>query len=243
MRRDPKDHIHPAPGLLPVAVRVYAPTCYCFYPPNIPSKFFASAHLTAPPGKIFVSAAPKGIFAPFAEPNRHGVPASPLLITPVRQKKYDLYKGAVDGLWTQAARLFETAQKLMIVGYSFPPTDTRALELLANALKARPGQISVEVVSPDAAQIVRRIGPACLSKAKTVVSYKSRFEDFLSVLARDIPARMRTAAAQHKDVRDWVRRLLVMNQLSQGQEFLKRVRRAKRTHRDSLANMAGISDD
>ena len=192
----------------------YAPTCYCFYPPNIPGKFFASEQLSAPPGKVFFSAAPKGIFAPFDEPNRHGVPASPLLITPIRQKKYDQYKGAIDGLWTQAAQMFETAQKLMIIGYSFPPTDTRVLELLGNALKTRPAQISVEVVSPDATEIVRRIGATCLSKAKTVVTYKLRFEDFSRVLAKDIPTRMRAAAAQHEEVRDWVRRLHAMNRFS-----------------------------
>jgi hypothetical protein len=193
----------------------YVPTCYCFYPPNIPGKFFTPAQLSAPPGRVFIRAAYKGIFAPFDEPDPDGVPASPLLITPVRQKKYDLYKEAIDGLWTQAAQMFETAQKLTIIGYSFPPTDTRVLELLGNALKARPAQISVEVVSPAAAEIVRRIGAACLSKAKTVVTYELRFEDFFRVLAKDIPTRMRTAAAQHSEVRDWVGRLRVMNWLSQ----------------------------
>lgn len=206
----------------------YAPTCYCYYPPNIPGKFFTKPQLAPPPGKMFVMAANKGIFAPFDEPGRQGVPASPLLITPVRQKKYDLYRESINGLWMQAAQTIESAEKLVIVGYSFPPTDTRVLELLDNALKTRPSQISVEVVSPDAPAIVRRIGATCLSKAKTVTSYKLRFEEFLNVLARDVPTSMRTACAQHKEVRDWVMRLYVMNQLPPFMRRAKQERSARR---------------
>jgi hypothetical protein len=193
----------------------YVPTCYCFYPPNIPGNLFTSAQLSAPPGKTFVRIAHKGVFAPFDEPDPGGVPASPLLVTPVRQKKYDLYEGTLDSLWIQASKLLETADKVMIVGYSFPPTDTRVRELLAAALKARPSQIAVEVVSPDANDIVRRIGETCLAKVKTVVTYKLKFEDFIRVLAKDIPDRMRTVGARNKELRDWVMRLYVMNRLSQ----------------------------
>jgi len=65
----------------------YVPTCYCYYPPNIPGAYFPEGELSAKPGHVFVRITPKGIFAPFDEPDSDGTPASAVLITPVRQKE------------------------------------------------------------------------------------------------------------------------------------------------------------
>jgi hypothetical protein len=201
----------------------YAPTCYCFYPPNLPSKYFAGGELSVGPGKVILSARHTGIYAPFKEPYLPGVPASPLLITPVRQKKYAMYKGAVDSLWKQAGKMLKSADRIVIIGYSFPPTDTRALNLLATALNNRPSKVSVDIVAPDAESVFERIENECLSNAKRVSVYEMKFEDFLMVLAKSAPNRMRAAAERHKELRDWIQRLYAMSQIAAMQH-------AKRAH-------------
>jgi hypothetical protein len=192
----------------------YVSTCYCYYPPNIPGRYFKEPEISAEPGHVFLRFMPKGVFAPFDEPDCDGIPASAVLITPVRQKKYDLYQTAINSLWTQSMDLLMTSDKVVILGYSFPSTDTRALELLGNALAARPGAIAVEVVAPDASAIVSRIGEARLSNAKTVTAHNLKFEEYLGILARNVPALMKKAAADYEEVREWAERIYALGQMT-----------------------------
>jgi hypothetical protein len=196
----------------------YVLTCYCYYPPNIPGSYFPEEEISAEPGHVFVKFMPKGVFAPFDEPDCDGVPASAVLITPVRQKKYDIYQTAINSLWTQAANSLAASDKIVIIGYSFPPTDTRALELLGNALAERPGTIAVEVVATDASSIVSRIGEARLTKARTVTAHDMKFEDYLGALANTIPSRMKKAAASFDEVGEWVERIYALGQLTFAQQ-------------------------
>jgi hypothetical protein len=68
---------------------------------------------------------------------RAHVPSSPLLITPVRQKRYDLFQSKIESLWQQSEAELRTAEKIVIIGYSFPQTDIRPLKLLRGALDLR----------------------------------------------------------------------------------------------------------
>jgi len=161
---------------------------------------------------------PRAVFSPFGEPECDGIPASALLITPVRQKRFDIYETAMNSLWARASDALANADRIVISGYSFPPTDTRAAGLLAYALAAKPGSITVDVVAPDASAIVSRIGPAALVAAKAVTAHDMKFEDYLGVLAKNIPARMRQAAAENDEVREWVERIYAMGQLTNIQQ-------------------------
>jgi hypothetical protein len=192
----------------------YVPTTYCYYPPNIPGSYFTDGELSAEPGEVFVRLMPKGIFAAFDEPDSDGIPASAVLITPVRQKKYDMYQTAINSLWTQSGELLATSDKIVIVGYSFPPTDICALELLGTALSARPRAIAVEVVAPDGDAVIARIGEARLSRAKSVTAHNMKFEDYLGILAGNIPAMMRKAAADYEEVREWAARIYAIGQMT-----------------------------
>lgn len=192
----------------------YVQTCYCYYPPNIPGSYFPEGEISAAPGHVFLKFTPKGIFASFDEPDPSGIPSSAVLITPVRQKTYEIYQTAINSLWTQTAELLKTSDKIVIIGYSFPATDTRALELLENGLAARPGTVTVEVVAPDASAIVARIGEARLTKAKTVTAHDMRFDQYISVLASNASALMKKAAAEHKEVWDWAERIYALGQLT-----------------------------
>lgn len=185
----------------------YAPTCYGYYPPNIPGRLFNRAEISAGPGRVFVSHALR-LFSPFAESSDPGVPSSPLLITPVRQKKYEMYASTIGSLWKQAAENLQAADRIVIIGYSFPATDVRALSLVRGALSKRRGDIELEVVAPRVKEILSRIGDNTLSMAKTVTPFDMKFEQYLEHVGSRIPAMMREAAAQTKEVQDWLKMLL-----------------------------------
>lgn len=194
----------------------YAITCYCYYPPNIPGDAFQQGHLSPEPDRMWVQGGLTGIFSPFGEPTNHGIPSSPLLITPVRQKKYDMYQSKVDSLWRQSAGLLEAADRIVIIGYSFPPTDIRPMDLLRNTLKLRTGEISVEIVAPDANDIVSRIGNQHLSNAKSVTIHTLKFEEYLQVLWNDVPELMKRAALKNNDVKAWLDRIYAFEQVGMG---------------------------
>jgi hypothetical protein len=181
----------------------YAPTCYCYYPPNLPADLFPKGQVSAGKGKIFFSVNPR-IFSPFSEGADSGVPSSPLLITPVRQKKYDIYKSAIARLWDQATETLRTASRIVIVGYSFPKTDIRPLGLLRSVLRERADEIELEVIAPDVKSILERIGHPALARAKSVKAFDMKFEDYIAVLAGTIPNMMRQAAAKNEDVYKWL---------------------------------------
>jgi len=185
----------------------YVPTCYGYYPPNIPGRLFNRAEISAGPGRVFVSHTLR-LFSPFAESSDPGVPSSPLLITPVRQKKYEMYASTIGSVWKQAAENLQTADRIVIVGYSFPPTDVRALGLLRAALSKRRGDIELEVVAPGVQDILGRIGDNTLSMAKRVTPFDMKFEQYLEHVSSRIPATMKDAAAQSKEVQDWLKTLL-----------------------------------
>ena len=191
----------------------YAPTTYCYYPPNIPGKYFERAEISAPPGRVLVRFTPR-IISPFHELDEHGVPASPVLITPVRQKKYGMYASTIGSIWTQAKEQLKTAGRIVIVGYSFPPTDVRPMKLLRSTLNARPGEIELEIVAPGVGDIVSRIGEGVLAKAKRLTTHDMKFEEYLAVQYERLAELMKRAIEEDDKVRDWVLRLYVMNQVS-----------------------------
>ena len=184
----------------------YVPTTYCYYPPNIPGEFFTKAQLSPEPDHVFVSATRRFLSA-FEEGDSKGVPSSPILITPVRQKKYDAYSATIQGLWNQAVKALEEASRVVVVGYSFPPTDTRALDLFRSLLAARGGQISVEIVAPGVADIAKRIGEDYLAKVREVKLHDMKLEEYVDLLSGSIPSLMRQAAAEYTEVRDWLKRI------------------------------------
>ncbi len=191
----------------------YPATCYCYYPPNIPANFFAVEQIAAPEGHIFTSFTLK-LFSPFSEPSDNGVPSSPLLITPVRQKRYERYKSTIGTLWDQAVDLLEEVDRIVIVGYSFPVTDSRTLDLIRGVLSSRAGSIELEVVAPGVSEIAARIGEDALSKAKSVTTHDKTFEDYMEVLAEKMPGLMRNAAENDAEVRKWLEVVYVMKEIS-----------------------------
>lgn len=191
----------------------YVPTTYCYYPPNLPAEFFTKEQLSAPPGEVFVKANLR-FLVPFEEGDPTGnIPSSPILITPVRQKKYDIYRTTIQNLWAQAVKGLEDASRIVIVGYSFPPTDTRALDLFRGLLATRGQELTLEIVAPDVQDIAKRIGEEYLGRAKELKLHKMIFEKYLDLLSESLPSMMRQAAADDPEVQAWLERIYISNQL------------------------------
>jgi len=78
-------------------------------------------------------------------------------------------------------------------------------------LEARPGQVDVEIVAPDASSICSRLAKEALLKAKSVTPHDMTLENYIPILANNIPRLIERAAGEYKEFRDWVERLYVMN--------------------------------
>ncbi|GEM_PF-654144 len=192
----------------------YVPTSYGYYPANIPSAFFGEGQLAPEAGHAFLSFSPIQIFSPFKEIQGEGIPSSPLLITPVRQKKYDSYQESIESLWKQAGTSIKDAQRLVIVGYSFPATDTRTLELVGSAAESGQSLKSIEIVCPDANEIASRLTTRFAGSGKRIIVHAKKFEDYIGSMYAVAPYLMRLAADGSGDVKDWLERIFQLNQLA-----------------------------
>ena len=193
----------------------YVPATYCYYPPNLPADFFTKEQLSAPPGHMFSQFSYR-FLSPFKEDDPTGsIPSSPILITPVRQKKYEIYRASIQNLWAQAVTGLEDASRIVIVGYSFPHTDTRALDLFKGLLTARGKELSLEIIAPDVEDIAKRIGEDYLGYAKEVKLHKMVFEEYIELLAESLPCIIRQAAAEDSEVQAWLERIYISNQRRQ----------------------------
>jgi hypothetical protein len=66
----------------------------------------------------------------------------PLIVPPVLDKTSDLGHVALEQVWVKSAELIQRAQRMVFVGYSFPPTDYHA-EYLFRANYSETCQVDV----------------------------------------------------------------------------------------------------
>lgn len=90
-----------------------------------------------------------GPFSYFFPPDHPetNVPLMPLIVAPVLFKMYDEFAYVLDPLWKAAEEELHTADKIVIIGYSFPTTDKRAIDLF-RAVAIRPEHPIIDVVNP-----------------------------------------------------------------------------------------------
>lgn len=134
----------------------YSPFSYYYYPPNIPiesdSKVTRKEHYKFLLG-MYPDVPNYGKFV--IQP---GIKESmPFIIPPVKYKNYGLVDGLINNLWKKAEESISKCDELYIIGYSFPKTDTRAWELLENALKKRNTYPKIIIVDPYPDSIAKRL--------------------------------------------------------------------------------------
>ncbi len=81
-------------------------------------------------------------------PDFDGWLIDPVLVTPVLYKQRILAKPLFQQLWTRAKTALSNCKKLIVIGYSFPPTDFHTRDLLRDAFQRNPPD-EVVVVNPD----------------------------------------------------------------------------------------------
>ena len=136
-----------------------------------------------------------------------GIPSSPLLITPVRQKRYNDYSSVIGNLWNLAEQVFTEADKIVAIGYSFPTTDTKAVDLVRNTLVKRKNEIELTIVDPYADVIIERIGEEYARSAKSVSLQTTTFEEFIYTLRQKAPSLVKAASATSPEFNEWIERL------------------------------------
>ncbi|HEU0078847.1 MAG TPA: hypothetical protein VFQ76_14430 [Longimicrobiaceae bacterium] len=122
----------------------YEPFSYGYYPPNI----LDDAGRSADPGYVLIQARPKFPWIPESTTSDEGLVTMPLIIPPVKEKRYGMFGELFTTLWAQAEDALATADEIVLIGYSFPHTDHRSNRLFLDAFSRRATIPRVTLVDP-----------------------------------------------------------------------------------------------
>lgn len=124
---------------------------YGYYPPNLPLM-----GKKIPDGMMLMKNIIRTGFNPKGEADSSGLVSMPLIIPPVHNKEYDFFGNIFSSLWSKAEEDIAKAEKIILIGYSFPITDTRTNNLFKRAFIKRNTMPQIIIVNPNSEQIVER---------------------------------------------------------------------------------------
>jgi hypothetical protein len=152
----------------------YTDFSYGYYPPNLPLRGEG-----APKGHFMamITISPKGMHKPTSESG--GLVSMPLIIPPVKYKNYSHFGTIFNQLWERAEKSIRLADRIIIIGYSFPKTDIQTDILFRKALIQRTSLPEIFIVDPYPENIVDRFILEYGIKKNKIQTYKSFFsQDF-----------------------------------------------------------------
>ena len=117
-------------------------------------------------------------YVDLTDPNFVSGGAHRRLVLPTRAKRFE--RRLFDGLWSQAIQALNEAAEIVVIGYSFPAADERALELLHEM--NRTAEVVVGCLN-DGARICQLFHSAGLKKVTDIGSFEmwlNRSGDFYS---------------------------------------------------------------
>ncbi|GAA3857620.1 hypothetical protein [Celeribacter arenosi] len=123
----------------------YAPMTYGYYPPNltdVPGR-------SAPDGYVIVKVQPKMPWMPEGQAGTQGLASMPLIIPPVKEKSYQFFGSLFEELWRKASDALEVCDEVLVIGYSFPKTDLKSLDLFRDAFLRRGSVPRVTIIDPN----------------------------------------------------------------------------------------------
>jgi hypothetical protein len=126
----------------------YSEYSYGYYPPNLPLK-----GEEAPKGYLLIKTSLKLNGDNMSSPS-DGLESMPLIIPPVHEKDYDYFGNIFRKLWSKAEDSLIKAERIIIIGYSFPVTDTQTDILFKKAFIQRSDQPEIVIVDPFPDNIV-----------------------------------------------------------------------------------------
>ncbi|MEW5930034.1 MAG: hypothetical protein AB1941_21475 [Gemmatimonadota bacterium] len=121
----------------------YEPFSYGYYPPNILDDMGRPLN-----GRKLIRMRPRFPWMPEGTASEKGLATMPLIIPPVKEKRYDMFGELFTTLWAQAADALAAADEIVLIGYSFPQTDHRSNRLFREAFLRRATLPHVTVVDP-----------------------------------------------------------------------------------------------
>ncbi len=124
---------------------------YGYYPPNIPD-----SGKPADKGRVFVTATRRPPSRPKVQGDDSGLTSTPLIIPPVKNKRYDLYGSLFNQLWNEAEKAITNADHIIVIGYSFPKTDIQSNQLFITAFMKRNQFPEITIIDPFPSNIVEK---------------------------------------------------------------------------------------
>lgn len=154
----------------------YSDFCYGYYPPNLPllgqkprkGYSFATIKMTEP-------GFPKG------KGPSNGLPSMPLIIPPVKNKDYSHFGSLFSVLWKRAEESLINAERIIIIGYSFPITDVQTDTLFKIAFSQRITMPQIFIVDPNPENIVDRFIFSYGIKSDYIKTFKCYFNSEFEV--------------------------------------------------------------
>ena len=122
----------------------YQPFSLGYYPPNI----LSDPGDAVEEGHLLVRVRAESPLMPEGTASSEGLTSIPLIIPPVKDKSYTLFGPLFERLWTEAENALASAGRIFVIGYSFPRTDTRTIELFKRAFVRRCNFPQVILVNP-----------------------------------------------------------------------------------------------
>ena len=102
----------------------------------------------------------------------------PLIIPPVKNKDYSIIGGIFERIWEDALSQLCKADKIYIIGYSFPITDTKSWDLMQKAQEIRNQPLNIEIVNPFPDDLAKRFYDTLGNNINCKIS-RSTFADFV----------------------------------------------------------------
>lgn len=124
---------------------------YGYYPPNLPL-----IGKKLPDGMLLSRGIIRTPFNPKGISEDKGLVSMPLIIPPVKEKKYDFFGSLFSQLWNKAEESIRNADKIIIIGYSFPKTDIRTDKLFKDAFLKRDTMPEIVIINPYPENIIER---------------------------------------------------------------------------------------
>ena len=127
----------------------YQDLSYGYYPPNLPIR-----GKPAPEGHLLAKFLQRTPFTPKGSSDKSGLVSMPLIIPPVKHKNYSMFGQLFENLWRQAETELVLADRIVVLGYSFPVTDIRTTLLFEQAFMKRDTVPTIVIVNPSPDAIV-----------------------------------------------------------------------------------------
>jgi len=151
----------------------YQAFSYGYYPPNL----LTDPGKSAGKNRVIVNMKYRFPWNPKGIADSSGLVSMPLIIPPVKQKKYAFYGNLFKKLWEKAEDVLSSASKIIIIGYSFPDTDYQSNDLFLNAFMRRSTFPQIYIINPEPEPIHYKFKSAFGVPENNIRIYKECFSD------------------------------------------------------------------